>query len=233
MGKVSRIAALFLGIFLVAPTMLPSEAGHVANHRYSVAFENSSAVPYTAVSKYRPESTFTVSLGSNCTTQRFVQPVLYQPIWVVVNASTWLEVGTGHQRGSNGYCRYRYWGMGLQGFGWLPLGYEILPGSSGGPTKQIFRKLCAPDYCWEIWIGGSKKWNGIFNFGGDFVEAGLESYDTPAVAPAHTYGSLQYRIDHVTWLAWAGRDATQVNTPQMCGRWDSNTQWRAGENTTC
>jgi hypothetical protein len=209
-------------------------AGHVSNHRHSIAQELSALVPYTAISTYRPESSFTVSLGTNCSQALFKAPVVYQPIWVIVSAAApnWLEIGTGHQRGTSGYCRYRYWGMFVPGFGWFPLGSEILPGGSGGPTKQIFRKACGVDYCWEFWIGGSKKADVIYNYGGDYVQAGLETYDLAAVAPSHTYGSLQFRIDHTTWLPWSGKDHEFVAAP-LCGRWDSATQWRAGENTTC
>ena len=181
---------------------------------------------------YRPESTFTVSLGADCTTP-YTGAVVYQPLWVVISVAddgSGLEVGTGHQRGSSGYCRYRYWGIQYQG-SWSSLGTEILPGGSGGPTKQIYRYSCAPDLCWDFWIGGSKKDTVIWNFTAAHIDAGLESYDAAAIAPAHNLDSLNYRVGS-TYSPWAGQDLSDVDA-MMCGRWLADNRWRAGENATC
>lgn len=155
--------------------------------------------------------------------------MVYQPLWVIKAGNNWIELGTGHQRPASGYCRYYYWGWSIGNYsGWY---FENLPGN-GGPTKQIFRTTCGTDYCWEFWIGGSKKLTLLWNYGGEVVHTGLESHDSAAIAPSHTYSNLLYKVGSA-YISWSGRDCCSGVAPPMCGRWDSDTQWRAGQNTTC
>jgi hypothetical protein len=65
------------------------------------------------------------------------------------------------------------------------------------------------------------------------VQAGIESYDTGAIAFAQSYKSLKTEINQGAWQLWSGRDGVNVDPPEMCGHWVSDSEWRASENNSC
>lgn len=71
----------------------------------------------------------------------------------------------------------------------------------------------------------------LFTHGYD-VETGLESYDEFQVMPTVSLSSLQFRRWANNFNDWDGKDLKSVTSP-MCGKWQSDTGYSAGENTTC
>lgn len=195
-------------------------------HRYSVAFEQSNTGHYTANQTYRLDPVFTISPGTNCTSP-YSGPVVYTPLWVVTTqAGTWFEVGTGHQCNSS---RYWYAGYGFNG-NWYSLWTRAFA-NSYYLTYTIQRR--STKY-WDMRVNGvtyaTVDWNGSIY--GSSSQVGLESYDSGAVAPMHTYRDLKFSVNDGALQAWAGFDKKSVDAA-MCGGWDYAYQWRAAENATC
>lgn len=199
-------------------------ATHVAGHNYSAAYENSSFGNYTGVKVYRWDRDIPVPGVCNA---QFAAPVVYQTQWVVMlpSAASWIELGTMHKQSS---CKYWYWGYGLNGV-WVPVG------TVGGivaddHTFQIVR--AADGIHWLIFIDSTLIDQQIaWAAAGAFVEAGLESYVPTITISAHGYYNMQWNQGGI-WRFFGGRDASSVTGP-MCGRWITDDDWQAGQNTTC
>lgn len=218
--------------------LLIASPASAQTHTYSTGYESSSGPSYTGLSTFRDDGEFLMSPGANCTTP-YVIPVIFQTQWIIVIDQSYrffIELGTGHQNGPNGYCRFRYWGYG-DANGWHSLGTQLIgPGILPG-TRTILgiappSSCSATSRCWEYRVGGVVLTRIKWTVQGTVVQAGLESVDSQATVYSHVYDTLQYKRNDGGWTAWAGRDAQLVNAP-MCGLWTSSDDWRAGENTTC
>lgn len=202
-----------------------ADASH-SFHKYSVAYETSAGTAYTAVQVVRSDGSFSISSGSSCTTH-FTTPVVYQTQWVVMtsDAQNWVEIGTGHQ--CDGF-RYWFWGTG-QGGVWYPLGTA----DNVGTNTHTFtiRREAGKD--WVYRVDGVHKMTLVWQITGLFDSVGLESYDGHAVAGSHTYRQLSRQINEGAWELWAGFDNKRVDGPEMCGGWNSASEWRAAENSSC
>lgn len=194
-------------------------------HEYSVAGETSAAGHLTGLNVGRYDTE--ISTGGSCTSGVFTAPVIYATQWVILtdDATNWLEIGTSHK---NSTCRFWFWGYGSQSQ-WFPLGtqgnvakqfhnFKILRGANGATWSFIIDVTTMP---------GTINWSTV----GRRVEAGLESYVSYGVAPAHDYSKLQYNVGGV-WYNWANRDGSTVGQ-SMCGRWLTDVSWIAGQNATC
>jgi hypothetical protein len=224
-GKAVRavsVGAAVLALFALSTAM----ATAVTFHKYSVAYETSAHGAYTGVKVTRADGAFTMSSGSSCTTP-YTNPVAYQTQWVIMTSDykNWVELGTGNQ--CNNY-RYWYWGYGYNG-AWYSQGTQGNVGTSSH-TFQIYRHN---GNAWEYYIDSTQKLTLFWSIIGYHDEAGLESYDANAKAPKHTYRSLSRTTNQGSWVLWAGFDSWTINGPEMCGGWDTASQWRAGEHTTC
>ena len=158
-------------------------------------------------------------------------------MWLITQDYTynnWFELGTGHRSSS---CRFWYWGFGDTG-GWHPYGGQFIT-TLGSHTFDFYRV----NGSWAFYIDASNVWNLTSAWSGTEVQAGLESYESTATAPATHYGvasntwsKLQYTVAEGSWLPWPNNTNvfnTAVSSP-MCGRWSTYpVDWIAGENTTC
>jgi hypothetical protein len=218
------IVALLLGAISV-----PATANHVSNHRYSIGFDLTVAT-YNGVRLTRYDNN--IAAGGVCNSA-YVSPVVYQTQWVILDttASDWVEIGTMHKTST---CKYWFWGYGFDGV-WNSLGTR---GNRqyGQRTFVISKSSYPADAAWAMSVGSETLGDVYFgNIPGDYVSAGLETYNIIPIIAAHNYSSLQFLGASGTgliWQNWAGMDYRQVDT-RMCGRWLSGSSWRAGQNTTC
>lgn len=206
-----------------------------AFHEHSYAGD-SSAGAYTGLSTWREEGSFSLPTGgNNCTSPYSPYPV-YQTMWLLFNGTNWLELGTGHQRGPNGYCRYRFWGYGANGV-WHSVGTQILGSGTAPGTRTILgirppSSCSATSRCWEYRVGGAVLDRIKWTWTGAYVEAGLESWNAGAIAYSHSYESLLYKSNDGPWTSWSGFDFQYVGV-SMCGHWDGANWWQASENSPC
>jgi hypothetical protein len=223
-------------LVLLLPT---ASATHLPNHQHSYGGDNT-GTNYTALSTYRTEGEFLLSLSSNCSAPYTGLPV-YQTMWLnfdnIGGNSGWIELGTGHQRGPSGYCRYRFWGTGINGV-YHHRGWQTIASSGSLPATRTILGIPSPNYCssvtrcWEYRVGGAVLGTVKWNVTGSNVEAGYETYDSAALAYSHAYESLLYKVNDGGWTSWSGQDLASVGT-YLCGLWVFDDKWRAGENTTC
>ena len=231
MGRIRLAFVVSLSAGLVA-SMLPASANY-----YSFGGDNSVTVGYTGLSTYRSDGSFTMPAGGS-TCGPYTSPAVFQTMWININSppTNWIELGTGHGRGTNGYCRYWFWGYGYQG-AWYSVGTQMLGSGSFPGTRTMLGKTpaaCANVYiCYDWLIGGVLKGTLVWDVKGLYVTAGLEPTITTATAAAHDYQTLQFKANFGGWQPWAGRDLSVVNTPTMCGRWVADNRWRASENSPC
>lgn len=195
-------------------------------HGYSVAW-NFNTSHYTGVEYTRYDVQPTrMSSGSYCTSY-FTAPVLYQPEWVI-NGSSWIELGTGHQ--CNGF-EYWYAGYGINGT-WQPIFTRSI--TSTDLHKFSIDAVIVRDrgavYYYNIDVTTVAQY--ATGLQGTEVEAGLESYDSYAIEPAYTISAIYYASGYGGFSPWYNTTDNNPVSP-MCGRLVSSTQYRAGENTTC
>lgn len=203
--------------------LLPGTAGAQTGHSYSTGYESSSRGNYTGVSVYRYDRN--VAAGGTCNAS-YSGNVIYQTQWQLMTSDSrsWIELGTMHKTST---CKYWFWGYGVD-WTWYSMGtqggvvyddhtFRIVRGANGTTWSQIIDNTTMGNLTWGA--------------AGNFVQAGLESYNTSPTVSAHGYYSLQYNQGG-PWYNWSGRDGSVVNSP-MCGRWVSDTTWQAGQNTTC
>jgi hypothetical protein len=204
-----------------------------ANPVFASAFEGRSQGKETSVGSYsgvhvtRTDANFNTPGGSPGCNNYFLQPVVYQSMWLTISADdlSWEELGTAD--GCNNFD-YAYWGYGLNGQ-WHTVGVGPTPGGTGLHAFEISQDTS--NY-YKYFIDGVYKGHDAWAVRGKKVWAGLESYADMVIA-SHDYSGLWY------WTApgtsaqwWSGHDSQQVY-PNMCGRFVNDQDWKAGEKTTC
>lgn len=117
---------------------------------------------------------------------------------------------------------------------WHPLNdYDITGGSTH--TFRIVRDDSLNH--WFFYVDGDiKQAYGWSHASFAEVVTGVESYISTTsggyIVPSYFY-NLKYQGLGVIWNDWSGRDGRDVNDPQMCGHWESDTSWEAEESSTC
>lgn len=202
-------------------------AGHWATSgRYSIVWEDSRPNQYFGVGVTRYDAI--VNCGGLGGAGDVFHPV-FQPQWVRFPGSgNWAEFGTWHCR--NGTTKW-YWGAGIAG-AWQ---YDGERTATAGQAHRFRLTLKAgyPNCNWRVLVDTTEiGQTRPFCDEGARIDAGLESYNPNAVTTVDDSALQEQRTLNGAWFSWAGRDGQSVNAP-MCGRWLSDTQWRAGENTTC
>jgi len=222
---VKKLASLVTIVIALSLAVTPVTA--VTFHKYSVAYETSGSGTYTAVKVTRTNPAFSISPGTSCGTPLAV-PVVYQSQWIAMTADglNWVEIGTDH--GCNGN-QWVYWGYAVNGT-WTLRGTLAVSASTSNHTYSIYRTAGNSwKFYYDTTLVDTVTWTKI----GYAVSAGLESWDSGAVAARHSYTSLATEINQGSWQLWAGQDSVLVNGPEMCGAWTLAYEWRASENSTC
>ena len=125
--------------------------------------------------------------------------------------------------------RYWYWGYGYNNV-WHPLGQvaNVVAGDS-----HEFRIARAGSNDWHFRVDGTLRGSLAWGVVGVSEEVGLESYGPGTITPKYVSKSMQDTLDGGSWQYWGGQNGSEVDAPEMCGGWDSNTAWRASENSPC
>lgn len=190
-------------------------------HCYSIAYESDQGIGYTGISETREIENLNRT-GSGW---------IYSTMWLNFHSNplNWVEVGTAYGNGGEwdyGYqcdavfCNFKFFASSQTPPG--TRAYEISREESGSLTS------------YDLKLSGTTVSIATTNWTRGYeVYTGLESYDQNATFPAYTTSSLKYRRWAGAFKPWAGRDGKSSPNP-MCGRWNnSDTQYRAAENTTC
>lgn len=220
-----RVVAWSFSAMAVAVVLVgtPADATHVTNHWRSAGYDTSAGQNYTGVQVYRHDRD--INPGGTCNNQ-FTAPVVYQTQWVFLTADArnQIELGTMHKTGT---CKFWFWGYTLD-WVWHPVGTQ--GGVVAAPhTFRIVRN--ANGVNWSQVIDSTTMSSAIsWATTGAYVAAGLETYRDMTIT-SHGYYSMRWNQGG-TWNLFAGRDATLVEG-SMCGRWISDTDWAAAENSTC
>ncbi len=225
LALLSIIALAFL-VVTPAPTATASDF-----HMYSFGYiAPSIGKVFTGLDQERYDHTMSISGSTNCTVYFNTKPA-YQSEWVSITglATTWMELGTGHQ--CDGF-EYWYGGYGYEGaFHWL-WHEEITGGSEHSFYLKAYKTGSSQSWNWTI---DSTSFYTLANgWKGDIDEAGLESYDSSLSVVYHTY-SLKYAVtDQTSWSSWFGTtEAAGSGTSPMCYHQTSTTVIYVGENTAC
>jgi hypothetical protein len=200
--------------------------GAFTGHEYSVVYEGTGG-SFVGIHVKRNDVNVSPPAGSNCTSYfGGGSNAVYQTQWALLtaNALNWEELGTADQ--CSGFD-YMFWGYGLSGV-WHPLGEAATPGGAG---QHVFQILMSNGTNWNYSVDGtiigSDTWTHAVE-----VSAGLESYADMLIS-AQVYVELEYATAvGGGWHLWAGKDAQDVG-PDMCGRWNTASDWRAAEHGTC
>jgi hypothetical protein len=64
------------------------------------------------------------------------------------------------------------------------------------------------------------------------VATGLESYVDMNISSAAYFGLSDQTAAGGAWHLWSGQDIKSA-APDMCGRWSTDTDWRAAEHLAC
>jgi hypothetical protein len=201
------------------------------NHRYSVGADYGYSFRYTGVLVVRQNVAITTTPGPSCNVP-YATPVAYETQWVVMNstATDWVELGTGYQ--CNGF-KYYYWGYGSSG-NWFSYGTDTNVPTGVSRYMDIHRLSEGGVASWHYLIQGVERFKLGWAIAGYFVEAGLETYDSGAVAPSMLYDQLQETFDEGPWNWWTLNYRRQLVTDAlMCGHFNSQTQWVGSENSPC
>lgn len=158
-----------------------------------------------------------------------VNPI-YSTQWLVFtdDAETWIEIGTAYDCGDTFdfvlYCKQPTCGFTQRWF--AP--------SVGSHTYKITREN-GNHVLYDLLIDGSvvQKVGLSPATTALWVATGLESYNDGKTVSAHNYSGLKRKRFDNNFDDWSGRDVKSVDKPIMCGSWNSDTSWRAGQNTSC
>lgn len=203
-----------------------SPAHAVGFHSYSYVQEHTRGSIYTGLGVTRPDRS--VNFGGSptgCSTYYSGNPV-YQTQWVSVGTGDWLEIGTGHQ--CNDTLRWWFFGYGSNS-DWYPLDEDYV----ATYATHGFRIVRSDGDFWRYRVDGVVQENLTWARNATDVKTGLESYAPNAIVEAYNAHDLLYTANEGSFVSWAGRDYKSVDQPEMCGTWNSDTSWRAGENVSC
>jgi hypothetical protein len=197
-------------------------------HQYSHAWENTSGW-YTAFQLSRYDVNVLYQPSTGCGSPWSGDPI-YQTMWLYLNSGSnaqVLELGTGHQCNST----YNYWFWDYENNNvWYLIGYRTGITLWTNHAFQISSEYNGSVYKWNWRIDGNAVYNQMTTSGiGNHLDAGLESYSSGAVVDALEIGPLRYQSYWGAWTNWSGQDGSQVNTPAMCGHWDTAIYWAYAE----
>jgi hypothetical protein len=184
-------------------------------HEYSTALEKTGGVFNGVRSNWKD-----LNVNPPCGT------AVYQSVWVGLDngAQDWEELGTGDACFGNDFI---YWGYGIGGV-WHQLGTASTPGGTATHEFKIARDLVGD---WNYYVDGVKKGSDHWDAGIKLI-TGLESYADLTIG-AQVFSPLWYqKTAGGSWFTWTGKDATIVDA-NMCGRWNSASDWRAAEHAAC
>ncbi|WP_300677720.1 hypothetical protein [Nocardioides sp.] len=209
-----------------AALVMATATSALAFHGYSNAIEDNHAGHYTGLQMNRVDRAITQ--GTNGCSTFFSGYPTYQTQWLKVTSTTnWMELGTGHQCGDT--MRYWYWGYGFNGV-WYPMGEAL--GVTAGVSHE-FRIARAGTDDWHFRVDGALKASLAWAVSGAADIVGLESYGPGTTTATYSSTSLKDTLDGGSWQYWGGKNGSRVDTPEMCGGWNSATSWRASENVAC
>lgn len=216
--RFASVAALVLAIqLLLAP---PSFADF---HEYSKAWEISASPNYDGLQGSM------VSYNYSATTT-----CAYEPLWLTFNSadSHWIEVGISHGCGIGSAPNhiYVYLSKPDGSFAGFVDTEFISADNSTSRNMAIVRNTTGfKVYADNAWLDLDIP---VSSAPGYRLMTGLESYDSAAVIANHTHWNLQRKVNNV-WAFWTGYDGSAVDTPNMCGGWNSEHVWRMAENSSC
>lgn len=176
-----RVVSVLAAILAAA---WPSVA--LAFHAYSIDEDNGDPGNYSGVRVVRNDEAVNGSVNNDCAAT-FDSPIVYEPIWVVMDSSSsnWVEIGSAYKTCSEGtiYFWYGWWNQ------------------SGVYTGSVFTQTFGPalsahtftltqtsDNVYHFYVDVTDFYNSrAWSTWGDHVEGGLESYDASAKAASQTY----------------------------------------------
>lgn len=222
-----RVKSLFVGLCSVALALLPTVA--LAFHNYSLADDSSWYNPsantyYSGVSVQRYDTTFTLSPAGSCSTSTAAGsgPAIYQTMWIWMdpNATTWLEMGTGHKTCADG-SEFKWW------FAWManPNGFSgyLWTQVITGATQHRFFITNSTDGYWRWYVDQTLVEAYYWPNLGARAQAGMESYDASAAAPSHSYNGM---VTQHNWSSWAGwTPTTYTPSAASCKTLVPASQW--------
>lgn len=216
----SRLRATAVLILAVA-AIWPSTA--LAFHEYSFDRDQGDPSFYTGGRVLRNDQDITGSVNSDCSAT-FTAPIVYQPIWVVMDAagSSWVELGSAYKTCSQGsiYFWYGYWSQ--------PGTYTgAVFTQTFGPalSSHTFSLNQTADDVWHFYVDvtdfyNSRQWSSW----GNHVDGGLESYDASAHVSAETY-TLSTNISRYGWQYFGSCSSCPIVDPAMSGSLDPTQPW--------
>lgn len=209
---------LALGLQLVLPAS--ARASHVPGnfHSYSVAIHAAQGNQYSGVQVQRTDVPVTVPFP-HC---------IYEPQWATDAATgQWVEIGSAWGANCVVPDASWYWGIGIGGT------YYHDGGLSFTPSQQHVFSLFRSGGTYYYYVDST--WVGDVAWSRDFpsVKVGLESYMSGAVYSAQYFGFLKYSLGGGAYQYWNSQHSTPLVDVQMCGFYQSDTLWRAGQNVTC
>jgi hypothetical protein len=219
------IAALLCTVAVLASTTSAAFAAY--NHLYSYAEHNSAGAHYTAIKNSRPYS----DLGTYTCTLPYQNPI-YEPTWLVIDAYDWLELGIEHQCNGaltfySGYAKVNSAGNNFVFYN--RNNYTVSPTT----TPTLFEIYRSGGNSWHYVYGSTEVDTITWTKVGTAAEAGIESYEDAVTVPVNHESSLAYELDQGAWTLWSGTNPKYVDTPTMCGAYDSAYAYRYSENVSC
>ena len=217
---------LVVPLFVLVAFLTSEWAFGVTFHKYSIVYEFSHIDQYSGLRVDRAD--IAVLQPSTGCGDYFTGNAIYQTQWVLLtaDADNWVELGTGHQCADT--KDYHYCGYGENGM-W----HAQWIGAPIDNTSHTFTLARAAQSTWTCLIDGDLKSVILKDQVGYELSVGLESYAQSGVVTAYTSHSLNQRLVGGPWSDWAGRDAKNVDTPEMCGNWVSDISWKSGETVSC
>ncbi len=214
--KTVWVVALAVGLLLT--NSIPVKA--VVFHYFSSAIE-SSYNSYTAVREYRQDKDVSGIPSDGCSGPIAGTPV-YQTMYFYLNGGGVFELGTGHQCADS----YVYWFEGWTNTSgtWSLLDYQ--PGVTEGVSHYFKVKRTSSVY--NYWVDSTVVGPAVGANTGYNLVALLESY-APTGQVTFTMSDLAYQRNEGSWEGWSGQDGKNVDSAYMCGRWLSDTSFKAGE----
>lgn len=202
----------------------PTLAGHVGNHGYSVGYELTGG-GFTGVGATRNDSIITGIPQTGCAYRPFEGNPVYQTMWVHNGSGNWIELGTGHQCG--GTYVYHFGGIGVNG-NWIE---KFVESNVPVNVSHDFRISRTADNRIRWWVDDQLRFEFATTFGSfPMVEVGLETYTSNASVYYGNFALTYQKGGGQPFFSWAGRDDDVKIGAHMCGKWTSDTTYRAGMN---
>lgn len=217
-ARMTAAVALVAAAVVAGPTSPPAHAAGF--HEYS-RVRDDTASNYSGVKVYRQDLSLSVSV------------CVFQPIWMTDTSSRTNELGSAYGP-SCGSTNQKipnntwYWGYQTSSTNFMLGGWRAMT-----PGQYHYFSIYYYAGYYYFYVDSTLMYDRSYNaFFNNYVQAGLESYDSAAVVHAFQDSSLQYTLGGGSWTNWSGEDWKDKPSP-MCGSWVSSTDWQAGENVSC